>query len=247
MHDNQNNPLRAQNVFRTTQWTVILNAKNPLASENTGALESLCAAYWYPLYFFVRRRGHSEQDAKDLVQGFFSKLLEKQYLSAVDRSQGKFRTFLLTALSGYLCNEHDRKTAQKRGGGRPAISIDAEEGEERYRMELVSQVLSPDEQFEKVWAETVVDCVMRRLQSEAAAAGQAERFAALTECLMEKSETGYEELGKRTDLSEGGVKTAVRRLRHRFGAILREELSRTVASPEAVDEDLRHLLNVLRK
>jgi RNA polymerase sigma-70 factor (ECF subfamily) len=243
-------PLQAishSNRFCTTQWTLVLNAQDVHAPENARALEGLCRTYWYPLYFFARRKGFSEHDAQDLVQGFFGKLLEKDYLSTVDRSHGKFRTFLLTALNSYLCNELDRKNALKRGGGTTVVSIDAELAEGRYSQEPAASGGGPEEGFEKAWAETVVEKVMNRLRSEAGDSGQTDRFEALTCCLLGQSDASYAELGKQLNLSEGGVKSAVRRLRQRFGELLRLELSVTVTSPEEVEQEIRHFMAVLRR
>lgn len=225
----------------------MLKARNLSEPECEKALESLCKTYWYPLYFFARRKGFSEHDAQDLIQSFFAKLIEKQFLDAVDRSHGKFRTFLLTALNHFICNQIDRNSAQKRGGGAIPISIDLELAEGRFQSEPVSSGAGPEEEYERAWAETLVDHVMERLRAEAVGAGQLKRFEALVGCILGQLDLGYAELGSQLSMTEAGIKTAVRRLRQRFGSILREELAATVSSPEETDEELRRLLAVLRK
>src|SRR2546427_4698995 len=142
--------------FHTTHWSVVLAARDTASPEADAALAELCRTYWYPLYAYVRRKGHSPHDAQDLTQGFFARLLEKNYLGTVAREKGKFRSFLLAALNHFLANERDRATAAKRGGGKPLISLDDETAENLYRLEPASN-LSPEIIFEKRWATTLLE------------------------------------------------------------------------------------------
>ena len=232
-------------TFSTTQWTVVLGARDPASAESAAALEHLCRSYWHPLYFFARRKGSSPEDAQDSVQGFFEKLLEKEYLKSVARDKGRFRTFLLTAFSHFLANEWDSRHRTKRSGGATVISLDGIDAEERYRLEP-ADLLTPEKLFDRSWAETVVNLVTARLESELADSGEAKRFDALQSCLRgHTGDEGYAALGTKLGLSEGGVKTVVRRMRLRFAALLREELAQTLANPADVDTEMRHLLEAL--
>jgi RNA polymerase sigma factor (sigma-70 family) len=231
--------------FGTTQWTMILQAKDLSSPENDQALERMCRAYWYPLYSFARRKGNNTEDAQDLVQGFFQRLLEKDYLRSVERDRGKFRTFLLTCFCNFMTNEYEKSNAQKRGGNAATFSIDALSGEERYQYEPAGGV-TPDQAFEREWAQTVVDLVLSRLRLEYEKAGIVERFDALASSLMGgQNDQSYETLGAKLGLSANGVKTLVRRMRLRFRELLREELRQTIADPAGVDEELRHMLEAL--
>jgi len=206
--------------FHTTRWTLVLSAAagDPDARP---ALESLCAIYWEPVYAFVRRQGHDASEAEDLTQAFFGRLIEKEYLAQADRSRGRFRTFLLTAVRNFLANEHDRAQAQKRGGGVTHVEL-----EEEY-----ASGLTPEELFEKRAALALLDAAMRRLRDEYEARGNASLVPLLTE---EPSAP----LG-------GAQRVALHRMRARFRAILRELVASTVAEPEQIDDELRHMLVAL--
>lgn len=230
--------------FCTTQWTQVLTARSGDSSRSFRALEQLCQAYWYPLYSFIRRKGHSPEDAQDLVQDFFAAFLKNNFLQSVERDKGKFRTFLLASTTHFLANAWDKRNRLKRGGGCTVISIDAEQAENRFASEP-RDFQTPDRAFERAWAETVVEFALKKLEQEYARAGEQERFAALKLSLMGDGELQYKELGEQLGLSEGGIKTAVRRMRVRFGAVLREELAQTLAENVDVDEELRHLLQAL--
>lgn len=216
-------------------------------SESTharAALEKLCTHYWYPLYAFVRRLGHSAHDAEDLVQGFFAVCLEKNYLGAAEQAKGRFRSFLLVALKRYLANEWDKQRAQKRGGKHSAISLDGLTAEERYALEPAEQ-LSADKLYDRRWALTLLDRVVARLRDEQAEAGKLSQFEQLKECITAGRSTGYTEIAARAGLSEGALKVAVHRLRKRYRDLLEEEIAHTVSSPEEVVEERRHLLAAL--
>lgn len=226
--------------FLTTHWSVVLNARAPDSKQAKAALETLCGAYWYPLYAFARRLGHSAHDAEDLIQGFFAQCIEKNYLRTADQKKGRFRSFLLIALKRFLANEWDRARARKRGGDRRIVSLDAEE---RYASEPVD-ALSPDKLFERRWAMTLLENVLAKLREEQAAAGRLEIFSALQPVLTSRG-TPYSELAKRLRLTESAVKVAVHRLRQRYRELLEEEIARTVSSPEDIAEERRYLLQIL--
>lgn len=230
--------------FRTTKWSVVLAAQNG-AEPNAEALEDLCRAYWAPVYAFLRRKGCDSHRAEDLTQGFFEKLLAKNYLSSVDRDKGKFRTFLLTAVSSFAANEWDRSQRQKRGGGVTFVSLQPGEAEDRCPVEP-STDLSPDRLFDRRWAETVLEHVMKRLAQEYASAGYRERFEVLKVFLVDaRGALSFADAAQQVGLSEPAVKSFVHRLRQRYREILREEISHTVDSPGQVDEEIRHMLAAL--
>jgi RNA polymerase sigma-70 factor (ECF subfamily) len=230
-------------LFATTRWSVVLRAGAGSAAADD-ALAKLCRAYWYPLYAFVRRQGHGPHDAQDLTQGFFARLLEKKDLAAVDRSKGKFRSFLLAAMKHYLANEWDRAHAQKRGGGLALISIDDAEAEGRYAHEAAEQ-RTPEQLFDRRWALTLLDQVLARLEDEMACAGKRAIFDALKFALTGASAAPYEEIARHLGTTEGALKVAIHRLRDRYRTLLREEIAETVGSAAEVDEELRHLFAAL--
>jgi RNA polymerase sigma-70 factor (ECF subfamily) len=204
-------------------------------------MERLCQTYWYPLYAFARRKGHSHEDASDLTQTFFAKFLEKDYLKSVDASLGKFRTFLLTAMTHFLANEWDKSQAQKRGGGQRIISFDEATAEMRYRLEPVERT-TPETLFERRWAETLLGVALNRLAAET----EAKRFEVLKPFLLEdKGAMSYDEAAAALGLSVAAITSAIHRLRARFSALLVEEVSNTVSAPEVVEPELRHLLMAL--
>jgi RNA polymerase sigma-70 factor (ECF subfamily) len=204
-------------------------------------MERLCRTYWYPLYVFVRRKGHSHEDASDLTQAFFEKFLEKRYLKSVDASLGKFRTFLLTSMTHFLANEWDKSQAQKRGGGQRMISFDDATAEERYQLEPLEHA-TPETLFERRWAQTVLRVVLDRLAAET----ETKRFEVLKPFLLEdKGAVSYDDVAAQLGLSVSAITSAIHRLRARFGVLLVEEVSNTVDTQEAVEPELRHLLAAL--
>jgi RNA polymerase sigma factor (sigma-70 family) len=231
-------------AFVTTHWSVVLSAARRDSPEASQALEALCRAYWYPLYAFVRRQGHDPPEAEDLTQEFFARLLDKNYLKDVTVEGGKFRSYLLTLLKHFLANEWNRERAQKRGGGRTLFSIDDKAAETRYACEAADNT-TPETLFERSWAMTLLDQVMDRLRDEYAASGKSELFAALQDHLSGAERlVPYAELGAALGMSEGAVKVAVHRLRHRYGELLRAEIAQTVSGPEEVEEEIRNLITV---
>jgi RNA polymerase sigma factor (sigma-70 family) len=230
-------------LFLTTHWSVVLSAREKDSPQSTAALETLCRSYWYPLYAFVRRQGHNPHDAQDLTQGFFARLLEKEYLKAAAEQRGKFRTFLLVAFKRFLANEWDRQHAQKRGGFVPLVSIDQELGEARFEAEP-ADALQPDVLFDRQWASTLLEQTMKRLQEEYVSTGRAKLFDALRGLLArDESVTPYAEVAARLNLTEPAVKMAVHRLRTRYREILKTEIAETVSSPEEIEEEIRQLFS----
>ena len=247
LSDDQSRPPMGGADFCTTHWSVVLAAGRSDSIRARDALEKLCRAYWYPLYAFVRRLGHSPHDAEDLVQAFFAQSLEKNYLGAADQAKGRFRSFLLIALKRFLANEWDKAQTLKRGGRAPLISLDALTAEQRYALEPADH-LSADFLFERRWALTLLDQVLARLRAEQTTAGRNAAFELLKDSLTAGGRgTPYAELAGRLGMSEGAVKVAVHRLRQRYRELLEAEIANTVASPEEVAAERRHLLSVLSK
>ncbi len=211
------------------------------------ALESLCRAYWYPLYAYARRRGNSVEDAQDLTQAFFERLLERNWVADADRSKGRFRTFLLTCMTRFLSDQWDKKRAQKRGGGALHLPLPFDDAETRYAHEPADNV-TPDQCFDRQWALTLLDAVLQKLRAEYEQDGKSELFAVLSPCLVGGRENQpYADLAGRLRMSEGSVKVTVHRLRKRYRDLLREEVAQTNADTEDVDEELRHLFAVLAR
>jgi RNA polymerase sigma factor (sigma-70 family) len=232
-------------VFVTTHWSVVLSARKKDSPQSAAALETLCRTYWYPLYAFVRRQGHSPPDAQDLTQEFFARLLQKDYLKAAARDKGRFRTFLIVALKRFLANEWDRDRAQKRGGGQVLLSLDTELAEQRYRVEPVEGTTA-ERIFERRWALTLLDRSMTRLREEFSGAGKGHEFDRLKVCLTaERGEISYADIAAGLGVSENTARVAVHRLRKRFREIFREEIAHTVSGPEEIEEEVRYLMGVL--
>lgn len=228
-------------VFATTHWSVVVKAGDSRSPDAASAMERLCQVYWYPLYVFVRRKGHNHEDASDLTQAFFAKFLEKDYLRSVDSNLGKFRTFLLTSMTHLLANEWDRSQAQRRGGGYRFVSLDEAHAQERYQLEPVDNT-SPEKIFERRWAQTVVEVVLDRLAAET----DPERFGVLKEFLLgDRRDLSYEAGATRLGMSVAAVTSAIHRMRARFRTVLFEEIANTVESPDQVEPEIRHLLSVL--
>ncbi len=231
--------------FPPTHWSVVLNAARSGSPGADQALANLCEAYWYPLYAFIRHRGYPPEEAEDLTQEFLARLSHKHYLEGLTQEGGKFRSFLLTALKRYLANERDRNQAQKRGGGKPMISIDAN-ADARYRRELIEQA-TPEALFERQWAFTVMDRVLDQVQDEYTRAGKGKLFELLQSCLPgADGESSYTEACAALDMKGSSARMAALRLRRRYGQLLREEIAKTVLTPQEVDLEIRHLIEVAR-
>jgi RNA polymerase sigma factor (sigma-70 family) len=231
--------------FLTTHWSVVLTAGRNDTTRARDALAKLCQTYWYPLYAYVRRRGHSPEGAQDLTQEFFARLLEKNWVGNADQTKGRFRSFLLSTMNHFLSDEWDKARAQKRGGGVPAVPLQLDTAETRYGVEP-SDSATPERIFERRWALTLLEKVLHCLQTEYEQEGRADLFAALHPCLVgERTSQPYAELAVKLGVNEGTVKSAVHRLRQRYRQLLRDEIANTVAGTDAVDEEMRHLFAVL--
>jgi DNA-directed RNA polymerase specialized sigma24 family protein len=227
--------------FATTHWSVVLAAGRRGSPQSEAALAALCQAYWFPLYAYVRRVGHSVNDAQDLTQDFFARLLEKQYLATADPQRGKFRCFLLTSLKHFLANAGDRAKARKRGGGVRHLSLNLECGESRVQLEP-SHDLTPEWLFERHWVLTLLHLVMGRLQAEYESSGKAEQFERLKGALTGSGERlPYAVLAAELGISEEAARQAASRLRKRYRELLREEVAQTLAETGDVDEEIRNL------
>jgi RNA polymerase sigma-70 factor (ECF subfamily) len=225
----------------------VLQARDPRSPEAREALEQLCGAYWFPLYAFVRRKGHPPEEAEDLLQEFFVRLVEKNYVAQADRERGLFRSFLLAALAHFLANDWHRQQTLKRGGGQAWIPWDARGAEQQYSREPCHE-LTPEKLFDRRWALGMVERTYATLREQYAAAGKAELFRHLEPRLSgDDAPASYKQLAARLQLTEGAIKVTVHRLRRAFGQLLREEVAHTVARPEQVQDEMRHLLDILRE
>jgi RNA polymerase sigma-70 factor (ECF subfamily) len=231
-------------TFATTHWSVVLSAGQQQSPEADQALETLCRTYWYPLYAYVRRRGYSPEDAQDLTQEFFARLLEKNYLVQVDPGKGKFRSFLLAAINHFLANEWDHANAVKRGGRVTFLALDHDSAEQRLAEASLEH--SPEQIFERCWALAFLQEVLGRLRDEVVRAGRADHFQELKVFLTgEKSSVSYAVLAAKLGTNEPSLRKEVQRLRRRYGELLREEIGRTVANSAEVEDELCHLFTVL--
>lgn len=232
-------------VFETTAWAVVLNAGHSSAPGADSALAKLCQDYWLPLYAFLRRSGYSPHDAQELTQEFFARLLEKKQLRLADPARGKFRSFLLGTLKHFLSDERKRANAQKRGGGRELLSLDAAFAEEQYRVEPADD-LTPDKIYDRRWAMMLLERAVARLRQEYADAGKSDLFEGLRQFQSgEQAESTYAETAVRVGLSVSAIKTAIHRMRNRHRELLRDEVAQTVSTIGDVDDEIRHLIGVL--
>lgn len=244
MHVNKQS-LGTAGQFASTHWSLILQASDSQAPDSAKALEKLCAAYWYPLYVYVRCRGRGPEEARDLTQEFFARLLEKKWLREADPHRGRFRTFLLTAMMHFLANDWRHSQAEKRGGGQSCVSLDAIEAEERFALEPRDNS-SPAALYDRRWALTVIGRAQDALMAEMERAGEAARFAALEPTLAgERAGKGYRDLAAKFGVTENTIKTWVLRLRRRFRALLIEEISQTIGQDENPELELKGLLATL--
>jgi len=231
--------------FATTHWSVVLEAKGDDAARANEALEKLCHVYWPPIYAFIRRNGFNSADAKDLTQEFFYRLLSKEYLRHLQDQRGKFRSFLLTFIKHFLSDERDKASTQKRGGGQMFFSLDDTTGEDLFQAEIATQ-LSPDQLFERSWAESVLQQALHRLADEYARSGKEALYEKLKDIQPgEHGPLSYAEIGAEIGMSETAVKSAVHRLRRRHREIIREEIAHTVIRPEDIDDEIRYLIRLV--
>ncbi|MCI0538466.1 MAG: sigma-70 family RNA polymerase sigma factor [Verrucomicrobiales bacterium] len=231
--------------FPTTHWSVVLAAGDPHAPNREQALAALCRTYWYPLYGYVRGCGLSPEDAQDITQSFFGRLMEADLLARADRGRGRFRWFLLKSLQNFLRNEITRAEAQKRGGGRSLVSWDALEAEQRYTSELVDHGTA-DVIFDRRWARAVMEQALDKLTLEFSRSGRRELFERLRVYLASEVRAGeYANIASDLGLSTAAVKVTVHRVRQRYREIIRSEIAHTVSDPADVDDELRHLAQLL--
>jgi RNA polymerase sigma-70 factor (ECF subfamily) len=231
--------------FHTTRWSIVIGAQGRSARDPDASLESLCQQYWPPLYAYVRRCGHSRHDSQDLTQEFFARLLEKDWLAAVEPARGRLRSFLLMAMKRFLANEWDRSRTLKRGGGTGVVSLDAEEGEHLFASG--GPATQPAESlFDHNWALTLMEATMRRLREEYATAGQQAAFELLKPGLTAaRGETDYDTLAAALETKPASARSAMHRLRKRFREIFRTEVAGTVATPGEVDDEMRAVIAAL--
>jgi len=230
----------------TTRWSVVLAAGGSDTTQARVALATLCESYWYPVYAFIRRTGHSCDDARDLTQEFFARVLEKGYLRAVRPDRGRFRSFLLTSLRHFLANERDWRHAAKRGGGKPLLPLEFDDGERRYQFEPTDE-LTPERIYERRWASAVLETAMQRLEESLARAGRERLFKQLKPFVFDEQPGKYESLARELDMTEGALRVSVHRLRRQFGLLLREVIAETVDPENEVDDELHYLLDIVSR
>ena len=231
--------------FQSTQWSVVRQAARADDAAARAALVSLCERYWYPIYAFLRRKGVAPERAEDVTQGFFARLIEKRVLEQADPARGRFRSFLLTAVQNFLANERDYTTAQKRGGGRAVLSLDAEAGESRLSVEP-AHALTPEKLFDRAWAFHVLELVVERLRTEFVVAGKATEFEVLRPFLAGRhASASYEETAASLGRSATALRQAAHRLRDRYRVLLRAEVGETVSGEDEVEDEIRGLFAAL--
>jgi RNA polymerase sigma-70 factor (ECF subfamily) len=232
-------------LLPTTHWTQVLAARDASETKAREAFAWLCEAYWRPLYVYLRRKGNDVERTEDLVQGFFAHLLSRSehWFSHVDRTQGRFRSYLLGAVDFYVRDQWQRETAAKRGGGKRFLYIDAQDEESHWDL---PRHLTPVEAYEKRWALALLDRVMRLLEQEYRDRGKSACFEMLCPHLLKEAGAGtYSEVGRKLGMSEGAVAQEIRRMKERYGGLVRSEIQETVGSPAEVEDELRHLMGIL--
>jgi RNA polymerase sigma factor (sigma-70 family) len=242
---NSMHTLAGRSEFPTTRWTLVVAAGDPQRKEAGSALVSLCEGYWYPLYAWLRRRGYSADQAQDLTQEFFIRVLEGRYLDRADSEKGRFRSFILTSLKFFVADEEDRQRAYKRGGG-AVLPLEFSSGEDRYQREPAHDE-TPERIFERRWALSVLDRVVEKLRNEFVHHGRPEHFERLKVFLLRQSDAPYAALAREMNTSEGALKVAIHRLRKRYRELFRQEIADTVADPAEVESELRYLAAALTR
>jgi len=244
-NDRTMHTLPGSSEFPITRWTLVFAAGDPHRREARSALISLCENYWYPLYAYLRRRGYPADQAQDLTQEFFIRVLEGRYLDRADPAKGRFRSFILTSLKFFVADEQDRDRAQKRGGG-AVVSLEFSSGEDRYQREPAHDE-TPERIFERRWALSVLDRVVEKLREEFVRHGRPEHFERLKVFLLGRSDAPYAALAREMNTSEGALKVAIHRLRNRYRELFRQEIADTVADAAEVESELRFLAAVLSR
>jgi len=236
--------MNAPGRFATTHWSLVLAARDRAAPEADDALAALCRTYWYPIYACICRQGYATDQAQDLTQEFFARLLEKDYLRDADRGRGKFRTFLQACLRNFLANEADRARAHKRGGGRTPLSLDFTTAAARYQNDP-AHTQTADKLFERRWALTLLQEALARLRDEYTRLGQSRLFDELKGCLTgDRATAPHQAAADRLGMTPGAVKVAAHRLRARYRETLHDEIARTVSDPAEIDDEIRDLFRV---
>jgi RNA polymerase sigma-70 factor (ECF subfamily) len=228
-------------VFATTHWTVVLAAGRRHTVQSDQALEELCRAYWFPLYAYARRKGHSREDAEDLIQAFFERFLARNYLDGLRAERGRFRAFLLASLKHFAINEWKKSQRQKRGGGEIVLSLNWSTADTQFQVASTAEP-SPDKAFDREWAVALLGKVIQRLQSECEADGRGKQFSELKIFLTAgKGALPHATAAKALGIDEGAVRVTVHRLRKRYRELLRDEIAHTLSNPAQVDEEMRAL------
>lgn len=231
--------------FSTTRWSLVLEAGRAAQGEPDLALDELCRSYWMPLYAFARRRGYSANDAADVTQEFFAKLIEKSLLQTADPARGRFRNFLLTVFQRFLVSEYTQRNTIRAGGRVRLLPLNIEDGEQTYSV-LSLQQESPEQVFERQWALSLLSRVLDVLQSEHTARGKEALYRTCQPLLVGLSaEHRYDEIAQQLGMTAGAVRVAVHRMRERYREILRQEVAKTVESDDEVEDEIRHLRAVL--
>jgi len=244
MRDSETDQSLLSIAFQNTRWSQVLHAGNPQSPESHEALEKLCQAYWPPLYCYLRRSGHKPHEAEDLTQAFFADILARRTLAKAAPERGRFRSFLITALKHFVINEWRHQHTQKRGGEFKLVSIDEQNSEGQYLAEPADK-LTPELLFDKRWALTVLDQVMARLRQEYIESGKRELFEDLSSFLLEKHGLPHAGIGAKYGLTQSAVGVAIFRLRRRYAALLREQITHTIDNPADLDDEIRHLIAAL--
>lgn len=228
-------------MFATTHWTVVVAAGNRSTPQSDLALEELCGTYWFPLYAYVRRHGHTKEDAEDLTQAFFARFLSRNYLAGLNAGRGRFRAFLLASLKHFLINEWKKSRRLKRGGGETIFSLDWQTADTKFQVADANEP-SPDKAFDREWALALLAKVIGCLQKECEADGRAKLFDQLKVFLTTgRSESSYSETAKKSGMEETAVRVAVHRMRKRYRQLLRDEIAHTLSDEGDVDEEMRAL------
>jgi RNA polymerase sigma factor (sigma-70 family) len=234
-------------VFSTTSWSVVIAAGEQPSPRSREALEKLCRIYWFPLFAYLRRQGQSKEEAEDLVQAFFVRFLEKNYLEGLSAERGRFRAFLLASLKNFLANERDRMRAAKRGGNAPHLPLDCDEADQHFQL-TAANTPSPDKAFDREWAFALLERVIARLQKECESAGRAEQFNQLKPFLTAgKGLVPHAAAAAALGMDEGAVRVAVHRLRKRYRELLHAEVSQTLSDPAQLEEEIRSLFAAFRE
>lgn len=239
------NPTKAR--FATTHWSMVLTAGDQADSHKDEALKILCETYWFPLYAFVRKQNIRPDEALDMTQGFFARLLEKEWLTCVDPARGRFRSFLMVSIKHFMSNEWARQRTQKRGGSHRHLSLDRNNAETRYGLDPVDD-RSPEQVYERQWALTVLEQVAAELRLDYAARGKSHQFDALKSHLnLDSQHQSYAQLAEHLDVGEGAARVMVHRLKQQYRNTMRKHIAQTVVSAEDIESEIEHLFKALAK